>query len=116
MKLAVIGSRTFNDYELLKHHLNKINKVQPITAIVSGGAKGADKLSERYAKEYNIPTIIFYPDWNLGKHAGFLRNADIITEADKVIAFHDGVSKGTLNSISIAKKQNKKVRVVIFNN
>ena len=86
MKVAVIGSRTFNDYEEVKRSLSAIN----ITLLVSGGAKGADTLGEQYAKENNIPTKIFLPDWNKhGKAAGFIRNTDIINEAELVVAFWD---------------------------
>ena len=115
MKLAVVGSRTFNNYDLLKMYLDKIHSREPITFIVSGGAKGADILSERWADENGIPKIIFIPDWDkYKKAAGFIRNKDIINESDKVIAFHDGISKGTLSSINIAKSQGKKVYTVLF--
>ena len=85
MNVAIIGSRGFNDYELVKSILEKYNDV---TTIVSGGAKGADSLGERWAKEKGIPTKIFYPDWNKhGKSAGYIRNKDIISNSDLVIAF-----------------------------
>ena len=58
MKLAVVGSRTFNDYNLLKEHLDKIHAITPITLIISGGAKGADKLAEKWAHQNNIETLI----------------------------------------------------------
>jgi len=115
MKLAVVGSRDFNNYELLKSKLDAIHKKRPITLIVSGGAKGADSLSERWAKENNIETLIFIPDWNkFGKRAGFLRNEDIIKNSDAVIAFWDGESRGTLSSINLAKKYEKSCLVVKF--
>ena len=111
MKVAVIGSRTFNNYELLKTTLEKYN----ISNVVSGGAKGADKLSEAYAKEFNIETTIFLPNWEkFGKSAGFKRNNDIVQNAELIIAFWDGISKGTKSSIDIAKKLNKEVVIVSF--
>lgn len=101
MKVAVVGSRSFTDYELLKKTLDEL--YPNITRIVSGGAKGADSLSEQYAKEEGIPTQIFKPDWEKhGKAAGFIRNRDIVENSDMVIAFHDGQSKGTANSIELA--------------
>ena len=63
MKVGVIGSRSFTDYDLLKSELDKIREVSEITCIVSGGAQGADILAERYARQNRIPTQIFYPDW-----------------------------------------------------
>ena len=108
MKLAVIGSRDFNDYKLVIKYINQIRKEYNITHIVSGGANGADKLSEKYAKEYNIPIEIYRPDWEqFGKSAGYIRNTAIWNNADMGIAFWDGESKGTSHSFKIAKVQNK---------
>lgn len=91
IKLAIIGLRSFQDYELLKTSLEPYkNKV---SLVVSGGAKGADSLGERWAIENNIKTLIFIPDWNKhGKKAGFIRNEDIIKNCEACIAFWDGKS------------------------
>ena len=113
MKIAVVGSRTFDDYNLLKETLDKF--YPKVTLIVSGGAKGADSLAERYAKGEGIPTLIFKPDWKKhGKSAGFVRNKDIVSAADTVIAFWDGESKGTNNSIDQAIQLGKKVMIIRF--
>ena len=115
MKLAVVGSRDFNDYDLLKLKLDIIHKRKSITLIVSGGAKGADSLAERWAKENRIELLIFLPDWDkYGKKAGYLRNEDIIKNSDAVIAFWDGESRGTLSSINLAKKYEKSCFIVKF--
>jgi len=43
--------------------------------LVSGGAKGADTLAERFAKELGIDCEVFLADWNKhGKAAGFIHN------------------------------------------
>jgi len=111
MKLAIIGSRTFNDYSLLKEKLDPY--VSKITHVISGGAKGADSLGEKWAIENNIETIIFYADWNKhGKKAGFIRNEDIIKNCDKCVAFWDGESKGTAHSLSLCEKYNKKYKII----
>ena len=113
MKLAIVGSRSFNNYNLLK---DTINKYDNIKLIISGGAIGADKLAEQYAKEYNIETKIYLPDWNkYGKKAGPIRNELIIKDCDIVIAFWDGESRGTLSSINIAKTLNKKLELIKLN-
>ena len=44
MKVAVVGSRSFNDYEKLKQTLDQ---TPSITSIISGGAKGADSMAEQ---------------------------------------------------------------------
>ncbi|MGK6352242.1 DUF2493 domain-containing protein [Parapedobacter sp. DT-150] len=72
MKTAIIGSRTFTDYEFLKE---KLQHIEGITQIISGGAMGADRLAERYAAEYGIDIVLIKPDWKTyGKAAGLRRN------------------------------------------
>jgi len=112
MKVAVIGSRTFNDQALLYSALEKIDSPE---LIVSGGAKGADQLAEQYAREKNIPIKVFLPDYaKYGRAAPIIRNKSIVQEADIVIAFWDGHSRGTQHSLKIAKEQNKEIRIVKF--
>ena len=115
MKIAIIGSRTFKDYELLKTVLNyHKNKIE---IIISGGAFGADSLGKKYAKENNIPITKFLPDWKKhGNSAGFVRNKDIIYASDYIYAFWDGVSKGTKNSIEWCHKYKKSYTVIFFDN
>jgi hypothetical protein len=111
MKLAVIGSRTFKDYELMCSVLNPLN----IDLIVSGGAKGADSLAERWAKENRVQTLIFHPNWDTyGKKAGIMRNFDIIDSCDQLIAFWDQKSKGTKQALDYARKIGKGVKVYAF--
>lgn len=106
MNLGIVGSRDFNDYIKLKTEILKLYPIEQIKCIVSGGANGADKLGERFADEYNLDKKIFYPDWNkYGKRAGFIRNKDIVENSDKLIAFWDGVSKGTKLTIDLAKEK-----------
>lgn len=83
--------------------------------IVSGGARGADSLAERYANERGLATKIFLPDWEShGKGAGFIRNRDIVDYADYVIAFWDFKSKGTGHTVGLAKVSQKLYGIVDF--
>lgn len=111
MKIAVIGSRSFDDYPKMKKVLDSLK--DKITGIVSGGAKGADSLAEKWASENDVPIVIFFPNWDkYGKKAAMIRNKLIIDECDQVVAFWDGKSPGTRNSLSIARIQNKKYFIV----
>jgi hypothetical protein len=108
MKLAVIGSRSFKDYDLLKACLKGL----AISEIVSGGAAGADRLAERYAAEHKIPIRVFTANWEkFGRAAGPIRNKEIVDYADKVIAFWDGRSPGTRRSIRLAERAGKLLAV-----
>jgi len=115
MNLAIIGSRDFNNYDLLKQTILSLININDVNSIVSGGANGADKLAEKFAEEFGLQKIIFKPDWNkFGKSAGIIRNSDIVKNSDMVIAFWDGNSKGTKKSIDISKKLGKKLKVVTY--
>lgn len=106
MKVAIVGSRTITDYDLVKVAIKWSDFA--VTEIVSGGAKGVDTLAERYAKENKLPITIFKPDWNTyGMSAGFRRNKDIIESVEAVIVVWDGQSRGSKHSIGLAKKYNK---------
>jgi predicted Rossmann fold nucleotide-binding protein DprA/Smf involved in DNA uptake len=106
-KIGIVGSRTFNDYLFMKQILDRFF---PCNKIISGGAKGADSLAAKYAKESNIELKEFLPDWNrYGKSAGFKRNKQIVDASDIIVAFWDGESRGTANTISLAHEQNKTV-------
>lgn len=115
IKIAVIGSRSFDDYELLARSIKETMGRYEVATVVSGGAKGADSLAERYAAENNLQTMILKPDWKkFGRGAGVIRNKDIVENADYVLAFWDGSSKGTQNSIDHARKMNKPVKVIKY--
>ena len=117
IKVIIAGTRDFNDYAFLKknvdYFLQGINPNNEEIEIVSGNARGADKLGERYAKEYNLPVKLFPANWDkYGKRAGYLRNQEMANYADVLIAFWDEKSKGTKHMIDIAKKQDLTVIVV----
>lgn len=113
MKVVVAGTRTFDDYELLKQVLSEPE--HNITEIVSGRSKGADQLGERFAEENNIPLKLFPADWsNLGRKAGPIRNEQMAEYADALIAFWDGESGGTRNMISQMQKRKKLVHIILY--
>lgn len=115
IKLAIVGSRTFDDYDLLVDEIKSTYADFDIEAIVSGGAKGADSLGAKFAEENSIPLIEFKPDWKKhGRRAGFLRNFDIIDECTHCIAFWDGESHGTKHDIDLCETNDKPCKVVLF--
>jgi len=114
MKIAIVGSRGFNDYDNLKKFILQHINIEDISLVVSGGAIGADTLAEKFAQEYDIKKKIFIPQWDTyGKKAGYMRNIDIVREADIVFAFWDGKSHGTQHTINIAKDKHKTLHVYV---
>lgn len=115
MNIGIVGTRDFSDYELLCKTINYLNV--NIKTIISGGAKGADSLGEKYANENNVETIIYKPNWDkYGKSAGYIRNKEIVNASDLIIAFWDGVSKGTKHSIDISIKSKKPLIIILYKN
>ena len=125
LRIIIAGSRDFNDYELLKKSAIEIiaKKIMlpDLTRIVSGGARGADTLGERFANEMGLEISRFIPDWDsLGKRAGYVRNAEMAkfaVEDDNdgmLIAFWDGQSRGTKHMIDLAKRYGLEVHVVSY--
>ena len=110
VKLAIVGSRSFNDYATFNYVMNKICRENgyQVKLVVSGGAAGADTFGEQFARLRNIPVKVFRPDWNReGKKAGFLRNVDIIKACNVCVAFWDGESHGTRHDIQLCIEQKK---------
>ena len=86
--------------------------------IVSDGASGTDAMEERYAHEHGYSLQVFPADWSrYGNRAGYVRNREmhsyISAHADRgVIAFWDGMSRGTAQSFALAKEFDNPIRVV----
>lgn len=132
-KVAVVGSRTFKNYKFLSEQLTEIFKKLSYedVIIVSGGSGGADTLAEQYANDNGLDTRIIVADWNdmsepcvikqnrYGTYnalAGFRRNKIVVDEADLIIAFWDGISRGTADTIKKAKEEDKHLIVIDTNN
>jgi len=112
MKLAIVGSRKFNDYEFFKVAVYRyLNSVKP-EIIISGGATGVDSLAEKWAGENNVEFLVFPADWKLGRSAGPIRNTLIVNNCTHLLAFPDADSVGTWDSVRKAELANKKVTVI----
>ena len=111
MRLIIAGSRGLYVAAVDMHHIVERAGFKP-TEIVSGTARGIDQAGENYAKIYEIPTKKFPADWDrYGKAAGYIRNEDMATYADALLAIWDGESRGTKNMIDLMEKAGKPVYV-----
>ena len=119
-KVIIAGGREFNDYGLLCQTCDRMLSQKQRThsiVIVSGTARGADTLGERYAQERGYSIEQYPADWeHEGKAAGFIRNAKMASVADALIAFWDGQSKGTAHMIREANSRGLASRVVRYCN
>ena len=107
MKIAVVGSRNITISDIGKYISNA-------KEIVSGGAVGVDRGAAEYAKKKGLCLTEFLPQYKrYGRAAPIVRNKKIVDYSDKVIAFWDGKSKGTLSVIKYAQKTEKPCEVII---
>lgn len=111
LKIAIVGSRGFAYPNAVTKFVK--NEFQPSWVVVSGGAQGPDSIAADKATDLGVTVIVHLPNWaTLGKIAGFARNSLIVADADIVVAFWDGQSRGTNDTITKARKAGKPVWVV----
>ena len=107
MKIAIVGSRNVTVSDIGKY-------VSDAEEIVSGGAVGVDCCVAEYAKENGIRLTEFLPQYErYGRAAPIVRNKEIVDYSDKIIAFWNGTSKGTLSVIKYAQKTGKPCEIII---
>lgn len=118
-KVIIAGSREFDNYDMLKEKCDKIlsrkvNEGEEIV-IVSGTARGADTLGEKYAKERGYKIERYPANWDkYGKRAGYLRNKKMAEVSNACIVFlsSKAENKGSKMMISIATEEKLLIRVI----
>lgn len=117
-RVVVAGGREFTNYVLLANALDKLLSEKRKTheiVIVSGKARGADSLGERYAKERGLRVISKPANWDLhGKSAGYKRNEEMANISHCTVAFWDGKSRGTKHMIDLTRRKGNQCRVVKY--
>lgn len=102
MKVLVCGGRDFNDAALMNFWLATFHRRTPITMLIHGGAKGADKMAGRWAQASGIHAAEVMALWDaLGRAAGPMRNeAMLLLQPDHVVAFPGG--RGTAHMVGLS--------------
>lgn len=127
MKVAIVGSRRFPKMYLVR---NYVRQLPPMTVVVSGAGDekrdrvprdrwGVDEIAEDHAILCGLPVVSYPAQWKradgtVDKGAGFKRNGLIVAQADRVVAFWDGQSRGTKDTIDKARKAGKPVQIVMW--
>lgn len=129
IKLAIVGSR--DALTIVKDKHNK--KIVPIfvrdflpdlltehkeriATVISGGARGVDKIAQDISNSLNIPIKVIRPDNPNSKQSYILRNFKIVDEADEIYALWDGESRGTKSVIDYASRKSKKINIILCRN
>lgn len=90
MILLVTGGRNFVDFESFASAMRGLPS--PVDLIIQGGARGADALAKRYAKQQGIHCAEVLAMWDFsGKAAGGIRNsAMLLLKPDYCLAMPGG--------------------------
>lgn len=119
VKVAIVGSRNYKHIERIGVRIGQLVKeygAQNIT-IISGGAKGPDSIAVSYAIRKGIRITVYPANWNrYAKRAGPIRNTTIVNNADRIIAFWDGRSRGTRDTIDKAHLKQVPIEVILDEN
>ena len=106
MKIAIVGSRDVVIEDIGRY-------IPDCEEIISGGACGVDTCAAEYARERGVKLTLFLPQYeSYGRAAPIVRNKQIVDHADKIIAFWNGRSRGTLSVIKYAEKKGKPCDVI----
>ena len=107
MRVAVVGSRSLSVKDLGEF------LPEGVSEILSGGARGVDASAKEYAEAKGIPLREFLPEYErYGKAAPLQRNLALLAEADLVLAFWDGRSRGTAFVIRECRRRGVPLRVI----
>tara|TARA_R110001592_G_scaffold10504_8_gene54383 strand:- start:120 stop:521 length:402 start_codon:yes stop_codon:yes gene_type:complete len=132
MKVAVIGSREYENIRKIKETLFQLkSKFGNTLIIISGGAKdGADKYARKYALEFGIKYKEFNPAHTIKNLYSAMsetyyekpyhvsqfhhRNMLIARDCDVMMAFIPAgfIGQGSMSAIKQAKKLNKPVTII----
>lgn len=109
MIVLVCGGREFGDYDLMDKTLADL--VPPGAKVITGAARGADRMASGWARANGRELREFPADWRkYGRGAGPKRNQEMLEAGrpDLVIAFDGGA--GTRDMVDRARRAG--IRVV----
>lgn len=110
MRIAIVGSRDYPDLEQVRQY---VASLPAETIVLTGGAHGVDKVAEQEARRLGLQCAVFIAEWDAqGKIANLRRNREIVEHCDKLVAFWDGRSRGTAETIRLAEEMGKPVEVI----
>ena len=108
MRVAIVGSREYPNLAEVRAY---VRALPPDTTIVSGGARGVDRVAAAEAHRQGLAVEVIKADWSRGRAAGPERNREIVRRVDRVVAFWDGQSPGTRSTIEYARATGRPLEI-----
>ena len=109
-RVAIVGPRDYSDLA----RVAEVVAALPLgTVVVTGGARGVDRAAEAAARRAGLEVELWLPDYRRsGRAAPLKRNETIAERCTRMIAFHDGTSRGTAHAIACARRCGRRVQVL----
>lgn len=106
VKLIIAGSRSIVSYDVIESAY--ASSGYKAIEVISGRARGIDRLGEQFAKKHKLPLAKFPADWDTYPEvAGLIRNKQMAVYGDAGLLIWDGVSKGTQHMETVLMEANK---------
>lgn len=104
MIVIVCGGRDYTNKARVYKALDAAHDARPITLLIQGYARGADKLARQWAIDRGVPFHDEPADWNrYDKAAGGIRNSKMLTlDPEACIAFPGG--DGTADMVKKSRR------------
>ncbi|WP_201007509.1 hypothetical protein [Paenibacillus glycanilyticus] len=107
--IAIIGSRHYPKLRLVEEYVNSLSDD---TIVISRGSRGVDHVAYVTAHFRGLHCRRCPAEWNVnGNSSIYLSNLQIVKDAEFLVVFWDGESKGTLQTLEIAYQHQKPVIV-----
>jgi predicted Rossmann fold nucleotide-binding protein DprA/Smf involved in DNA uptake len=112
VRVAIVGSRRFSEPQRVTEY---VNALPPRASIVTGSASGVDAAATKAARSKDIPVHVMPASFEEASDArkSALRNQRLVDACDVLVAFWDGTSKGTRDTVIRALDSGKEVHVFI---
>jgi predicted Rossmann fold nucleotide-binding protein DprA/Smf involved in DNA uptake len=112
VKVAIVGSRHFSEPDRVSDYVGSLPRG---ASIITGSASGVDAAATKTARAKGIPVQVIAASFDeladASKSAA--RNQRLIDACDVLVAFWDGTSKGTRNTVERALDSGKEVHVFV---
>ena len=110
MRIAIVGSRRFSEPERVSEY---VNSLPPRASIITGSASGVDAAATKAARARGIAIKVMPAAFDelVDSRKSDARNQRLVDACDVLVAFWDGTSKGTRNTVERALDAGKEVHV-----
>lgn len=114
MRTIIAGSRKGIVRQDVEDAMESCPFESQILTVLCGRARGVDIMGQFWAKDRNIPVLIFPADWDrFHKRAGFIRNQQMAENADALVLVWDGKSRGSKDMLQRAERLGLKIHIWI---